>query len=216
MNSTSCQASGSLTSIASDGSLLQRLMTDPGEDLETVPPELIRKYIAYARKYVKPKLSVEAGKEIQEFYLKLRETHHCADATPITTRQLESVMRLTEARAKVELREVATGQDAREVIEIMKESMRDTFTDEAGGLDFSRSLHGSGMSRTGPKKKFVANMMATATRQNKKVFSVDDMKQIAMSVGLDMLKFHETLTSLNDQGYILKMSSNQYKLLSFE
>jgi DNA replicative helicase MCM subunit Mcm2 (Cdc46/Mcm family) len=47
--------------------------------------------------------------EIQKFYLHLRETHHCQDSTPITTRQLESLMRLTEARAKLELREMATG-----------------------------------------------------------------------------------------------------------
>lgn len=42
------------------------------------------------------------------------------DSTPITTRQLESLIRLTESRARLELREVATKEDAEEVIEIMK------------------------------------------------------------------------------------------------
>lgn len=42
------------------------------------------------------------------------------DSTPITTRQLESLIRLTESRARLELREVATKEDADDVIEIMK------------------------------------------------------------------------------------------------
>ena len=32
----------------------------------------------------------------QEFYLDLRKNHQTADSTPITTRQLESLIRLTE------------------------------------------------------------------------------------------------------------------------
>ena len=47
----------------------------------------------------------------------------------------------------MELREEATAQDAREVVEVMKFSMNDTFSDEYGLLDFDRSQHGSGMSQ---------------------------------------------------------------------
>lgn len=56
----------------------------------------------------------------KSFYLDLRKRHHSQDSTPITTRQLESLIRLTEARARLELREVSTAQDAEEVVEIMK------------------------------------------------------------------------------------------------
>ena len=42
------------------------------------------------------------------------------DTCPITTRQLESLIRLTEARARLELREHATRQDAEDVIEIVR------------------------------------------------------------------------------------------------
>ena len=43
-----------------------------------------------------------------------------ADSVPVTTRQLESLIRLTEARAKMELREQCTRSDAQDVVEIMK------------------------------------------------------------------------------------------------
>ncbi len=54
---------------------------------------------------------------------------------------------MTEARARLELREEATEQDASDVVEIMKFSMNDTFSDQYGILDFDRSQHGSGMSQ---------------------------------------------------------------------
>ena len=57
---------------------------------------------------------------LQDFYITLRKQHQGQDSTPITTRQLESLIRLTESRARLELREVATKEDAEDVIEIMK------------------------------------------------------------------------------------------------
>jgi DNA helicase MCM8 len=47
-------------------------------------------------------------------------------------RQLESLIRLTEARAKMELREEATEQDARDIVEIMQQSICDAMMDEMG------------------------------------------------------------------------------------
>jgi DNA helicase MCM8 len=73
-------------------------------------------------------------------------------------RQLESLIRLTEARAKMELREEATEADAIDVVEIMRASMVDTAADEGGmggKMDFSRSANGAGMSSRGASKKFI-------------------------------------------------------------
>lgn len=69
-----------------------------GEIVDAIPACLLRKYISYARQYVHPTLSPEAAQTIQEFYLSLRSQSHTADSTPITTRQLESLIRLTEVR----------------------------------------------------------------------------------------------------------------------
>lgn len=75
----------------------ERLKQGPGEDLPLIPAALLHKYLAYARKYVsKPELSTEAALLLQEFYLKMRRHHHSVDATPVTTRQLESLIRLTQ------------------------------------------------------------------------------------------------------------------------
>ena len=52
--------------------------------------------------------------------MKLRKTYQSRDATPVTTRQLESLIRLAEARARVEMRVMVTADDAQDVIEIFE------------------------------------------------------------------------------------------------
>uniref|UniRef100_A0A7N6BKM3 DNA helicase MCM8 n=1 Tax=Anabas testudineus TaxID=64144 RepID=A0A7N6BKM3_ANATE len=80
----------------SDMPLSERLQVPAGEMVDAIPACLLRKYISYARQYVHPILSPEAAQTLQDFYLSLRSQAHSADATPITTRQLESLIRLTE------------------------------------------------------------------------------------------------------------------------
>ncbi len=49
-----------------------------------VNPQLLRKYIGYARTYVAPRLSEEAGKVLRAFYLDLRRQSAVADGLPVT------------------------------------------------------------------------------------------------------------------------------------
>ncbi|MGH0165350.1 UNVERIFIED_CONTAM: hypothetical protein FKN15_061757 [Acipenser sinensis] len=86
----------SILEVFSDKPLLERLKVLPGENCDPIPHQLLRKYVGYARHYVRPRLSVEAAQVLQEFYLELRKQNLGADSTPITTRQLESLIRLTE------------------------------------------------------------------------------------------------------------------------
>lgn len=57
-------------------------------------------------------MTKEAADVLQHFYLQLRK-HSNADGSPITARQLESLVRLVEARARLELREEISKQDAK-------------------------------------------------------------------------------------------------------
>jgi DNA helicase MCM8 len=132
---------------SSGSDLYLRLHRKPGEKMDLVPGQMLRKYIAYAKAHCHPYLSPKAGIVLKEFYLELRKKHQSIDSTPITTRQLESLIRLAEARAKMELRETVTEADAQDVVELLKHSLFDTYEDEVGNLDFSRSQNGTGMSK---------------------------------------------------------------------
>lgn len=79
-----------------DKPLSERLKIGRNEEFDAIPSQLLRKYVGYARTYVHPKLTAAAAEVLQNFYLDLRQQHHSADSTPITTRQLESLIRLTQ------------------------------------------------------------------------------------------------------------------------
>jgi len=91
------------------------------------------------------------------------------DSTPITTRQLEALVRLCQARAKMELRDTATEQDAVDVVELMKESLFDTFADDAGVVDFGRSS-GNSKSKEVKKLKVLLYSVAEQVRYDRQFF----------------------------------------------
>ena len=74
--------------------LTQRLQLAAGQPWDPLPPIIMRKYIAYARKYCHPILDDGAKQVIQDFYLQLRKRKNFMDSTPVTTRQLEALIRL--------------------------------------------------------------------------------------------------------------------------
>ncbi len=96
-----------------------------------VDAELLRKYVSYA-KSVKPELSEEALKALSDFYLAMRSASE-TEGSPvaITARQLESLVRVAEARARVALRKEVTAEDAAAAITIMKKSLEEV------GIDLS-------------------------------------------------------------------------------
>ena len=96
-----------------------------------VDAELLRKYIGFA-KGIKPALTVEAAKQLSDFYLAMRAASE-TEGSPvaITARQLESLVRISEARARVALRKDVTSEDAAAAITIMKRSLEEV------GIDLS-------------------------------------------------------------------------------
>ncbi|XP_071961751.1 DNA helicase MCM8-like [Antedon mediterranea] len=192
--------------------LLERLIYARGEKVDPIPVFLLRKYIAYARKYVHPKLTKEAAVILQNFYLELRKQQKGADGIPITTRQLESLVRLAEARARLEMREKVTEQDATDVVEMMKYSMIDTFSDEFGFMDFARSQHGSGMSTKSQAKKFISLLNKVAERTCNKNFTVQQMRALAKEANINVPDFEDFVSSLNNQNYLLKKGPRLYQL----
>lgn len=110
------------------------------EKEETIPVTLFRKYISYARKNSKPKMTKEALEELQNFFLKMREKSQEGSPIPITWRQYEGLIRLAQASAKVRLDEYVRREDAQRAIKLMKASLRQFgFDPETGLFDIDRA-----------------------------------------------------------------------------
>jgi len=97
-----------------------------------IPPELLRKYISYAKR-INPVLTEEAAKRLQEFYLEMRSRSGEGGDSPIaiTARQLEALIRIAEARARAALREKVLVEDAEAAIAIMRKSLEQVGMDVA-------------------------------------------------------------------------------------
>jgi replicative DNA helicase Mcm len=94
-----------------------------GEEM-LIPRDIFRKYVAYAKQRIKPELSKEAVDEIKSFYVNLRNKPVSSESAlrpiPISARQLQALIRMSEASARLRLSEEVTKHDSQNAIEIMK------------------------------------------------------------------------------------------------
>ena len=152
---------------------------------------------------------------MRDFYLELRAKGSPTDTSPITTRQLEALVRLAEARAKVELREIVLASDAVDVIEIMREALIDACTDEFGVVDLTMK---AGLSRSKQMKKIVAELTYRSKQRGCAIFSTEEVKDAARAIGIMELidrdggDFYDLLEVMNELSYLLKKGPKKWQL----
>ena len=119
----------------SDGKMSMHILELHRKGSSPVEPpisaELLRKYISYAKSF-KPVLSLDALKRLNDFYLAMRSASE-AEGSPvaITARQLESLVRTAEARARAALKKEVQAEDAEAAVAIMKRSLEEVGIDLA-------------------------------------------------------------------------------------
>ncbi len=91
------------------------------ENKGIVNRELIRKYVAFAKRSIHPRLSSDARDALREYYVETRrkggESH---DSISISARAIEGLYRLAQASARVRLSEEATIEDAERSIRLTR------------------------------------------------------------------------------------------------
>jgi len=119
------------------------LQQKSGKIESPINPKLLRKYIAYAKINIKPVLTDGAVEEIKKFYVDLRNKGQSSESEikpiPISARQLEALVRLAEASAKVRLSKEVKRKDAKRAIEILTHCLMQVGIDpETGKIDIDR------------------------------------------------------------------------------
>lgn len=97
--------------------------TDPSRLLDQ---ELLKKYIIYAKKFVHPRLSEIDKEKVTNFYAKIRQESSAVGGMPIAVRHIESVLRMSEAYARIHLRDYVRGDDIDFAINMLLESFLQT------------------------------------------------------------------------------------------
>lgn len=181
-------------------------------------------------------MSVEASDVLKTFYMRLRENNDATSSIAITTRQLESLIRLSQARAKLEFRSEVTKEDAivifimikfillKEVVELMQESLFDaledmTFTQNQRNINvstknLSKITNFGALSVPKQTKFFIEKLNEEADQKNSDLFEYQDLLKIAkglnMSVGSDFCSY---IDKLNYENYLIMKSSKLYQLV---
>jgi len=141
-----------------------------------------------------------------------KETH--LGSLSITTRQLESLRRLTEARAKSELRESATENDAVEIIKLYQESIYDLKPSNLPKAHLGNKAGGNVGELSIPKQQsaFIGHLSSLLEARNSDLLSFQELLEISKTMGLRVGDFNLFIEKLNMANILLKKGPGLYKV----
>jgi len=169
----------------------------------TIWPELLKKYVAYARQNVFPVLSKEAIKAISDFYVDLRDSGKKAGSYAATHRQLEALVRLCEASARIRLSDVVEPKDAERGIRVFRSALEDLVVDkETGRIDIDMVVSGTSQSQVTNLRKVLGIIRGKAAELD--MVPVEEVVEEAKAEGIDEEKTKEIIDRLLKEGDIYK------------
>ncbi|KAK0719597.1 MCM2/3/5 family-domain-containing protein [Lasiosphaeris hirsuta] len=104
-----------------------------------IPVEKMRRYISYCRTRCAPRLSDAAAEKLSSHFVAIRKQVHASEleanarsSIPITVRQLEAIVRITESLAKMSLSPIASEKHVDEAIRLFLCSTMDAVNQGSG------------------------------------------------------------------------------------
>lgn len=124
---------------------------DSGATHETLSIEFLTTYISYARTHIQPTITQPAAEKLVSSYVAMRalgaDVSSSEKRITATTRQLESMIRLSEAHAKMRLSTSVEEADVDEAVRLIQSALKQAATDARTGLiDMSLLTEGSSSS----------------------------------------------------------------------
>lgn len=173
-----------------------------------IPPDVLRKYIAYARKYVRPRLTKEAELLIEQFYLEMRKKSIETPESPIaiTTRQLEALIRLAEAHARMALKSYVEAEDAAEAIRLMSVMLENVGLDiETGNIDIDVIM--TGKPKSVRDKELIIKDIIKELSSSEGCAKVKEIVKEAVKRGIEEEFVERYITNLRRIGEIYEVRS---------
>jgi len=168
-----------------------------------IETDLLKKYLIYARKNIKPKLTDSAIEEIRRYYVKVRSSgseEGGVKSVPISARQLEALVRMTEAYAKLRLADKATKKDAKKAIELLHFCLSKIGVDpETGKIDIDRIS--SGITASQRSRIFnIKDIISELENKLGKIIPINELIEKAKQKGIDEDTVEEVIEKLKRSG----------------
>ena len=176
-----------------------------------ISTQVLKKYVAYARQNINPVLTDPALEEIKDYYVKMRtsgEGEEGFKAIPISARQLEALIRLSEASARARLSDKVSKADARRAIDLVHFCLLQIGVDpETGKIDIDRLTTGITATQRSTIS-VIKEIIHELEQQIGKQIPVDDIIMKAKEKGLDQEKVEEVIDKLKKSGDIFSPQAN--------
>ncbi|MFW3146155.1 MAG: minichromosome maintenance protein MCM [Thermoplasmatota archaeon] len=211
---------GELYSLSMTGDRTFDTMAETGEiELNeakpAIEPKVLRKYVAYAKRVCYPVLSDEAMREIIDFYVSLRERSAGpmgdSGMVALTARQLEALIRMAEASARVRLSDTVTREDARNSIRMMENSLRDVAMTESGDFDID-GIMGSGFKSQKDKMHLIIGIIKEYRTADGRI-TKPELIQRASERSITEVELEKYLRKLQDEGAIYEPKTGEFSVL---
>jgi replicative DNA helicase Mcm len=178
--------------------------------------DLLRKYIAYAKRNCFPTMTEEAKERIRDFYVDLRSKGLDEDApVPVTARKLEAMVRLSEASARVRLSDTVEAEDAERATEITHSTLEAIGVDPETG-DFDADVVETGTSKSQRDRiKGIKEIIqeVDAEYEEEPGAPIDAIVEYADDAGIDEDSVNEELDNLRRKGDVYSPATDQYKVV---
>lgn len=189
-----------------EGVDVQDVLTRTNKITPVYDVEILRKYVAFSKR-LNPIMTDDAFKIIKESYMRIRSSANKGNSVPITARQLEAFVRLSEASAKMRLSDTVTDIDANRAVELVEYYLRKIAGDD-GGLDIDRIASG-----TTTKDRSGIKVIKTilSTHGGDVGLSLDELIQHGSNEGLSESEVESVLNKLQNKAEVIKTPSGKYK-----
>ena len=178
-----------------------------------IDPEMLRKYVAYARKNIFPTLTEEAREFFGSYYVGLRSQGQDSNKpVPVTARQLEALIRLGEANARLRLSNRITIEDAQRVVKVLEGCLKKVGVDpDTGFLD--ADIISTGMSKTTrDKTKLMKEIIRDISKEFQGPAPKDAVLDRAEETGIERGKAEEIIDRLRRDGDVFEPRPGMLRL----
>lgn len=178
-----------------------------------IDPEMLRKYVAYARKKIFPTLIDEVRERLKSYYVNLRSQGQDGNKpVPVTARQLEALVRLCEASARLRFSNDVTMEDAERAIRIFIACMRKVGIDPDTGL-LDVDVISTGISKsTRDKTKIMKDIIRDICKDNQGLAPKDAVLGKAEEMGIERTRAEEIIDRIKRDGDIFEPRIGMLKL----
>ena len=168
-----------------------------------IDADLLRKYIAHAKRSCYPTMTPEAKALIEEFYVDLRSKGADEDApVPVTARKLEAMVRLSEASARVRLSDTVEREDADRATSIVESCLQDIGVDPETG-QFDADVVETGTSKSQRDRiKNIKGLIADIETEYEEGAPVEEVLDRAGEIGMDQRKAESEIEKLRTKGEV--------------